>query len=109
MGKRKTKTQPNQQKRYPDHSKQLPRLNRIEGQIVGIKRMVEERRYCPDVIQQIRATRKALLAIEVALLEKHLYECVTEAIESRSEGARNEKLVEIVRIFRNAEEKGIDF
>ena len=93
---------------HPDHCRQLPKLNRVEGQIAGIKKMIEERRYCPDIIQQVRATRKALFSIEAALLEAHLENCVSEAVEGRNVNERKEKLGEVMAIFKSADSQGIN-
>lgn len=114
MAKKKTTKKTVIQKRtvarsaHPDHSKQLPKLNRVEGQIAGIKKMIEELRYCPDVIQQVRATRKALFSIESALLETHLENCVTDAVERKNKEERKEKLGEIMAIFKSADSQGIN-
>jgi DNA-binding FrmR family transcriptional regulator len=86
---------------HPDHSAQLSKLNRIDGQISGIKKMIEERRYCPDIIQQVRASRKALLAVEAELLKSHLNECVSNAFKSKSTRDKDEKIEEIIKIFKN--------
>ncbi len=56
------------------------RLRRIEGQVRGLQRMVEEDQYCIDVLTQFSATTKALQAVALALLEDHLGHCVTQAI-----------------------------
>lgn len=58
------------------------RLRRIEGQVRGLQRMVDEDQYCIDVLTQISATTKALQAVALHLLEDHLGHCVTNAIES---------------------------
>jgi DNA-binding FrmR family transcriptional regulator len=57
------------------------RLRRIEGQVRGLQRMVEEDKYCIDVLTQISATTKALQSVALELLEDHLGHCVTHAIE----------------------------
>ena len=57
------------------------RLRRIEGQVRGLQRMVDEDQYCIDVLTQISATTKALQAVALQLLEDHLGHCVTNAIE----------------------------
>lgn len=92
-----------------DHSRQLHKLNRVEGQIAGVKKMIEERRYCPDIIQQVRATRKALFAVESALLTGHLEDCVTSAIESKVKSEKDTKISEILQIFKSADSQGIEF
>src|SRR5438477_9423706 len=60
----------------------LARLRRIEGQVRGLQRMVDEDQYCIDVLTQISATTKALQAVALELLEDHLGHCVTHAIEA---------------------------
>lgn len=94
---------------HPDHSKLLPKLNRVEGQISGVKKMIDERRYCPEIIQQLRATRKALLGIESTLLETHMRGCVTEALEIKNSSHLEVKLMEIIQLFKSADSQGIEF
>ncbi len=60
------------------------RLRRIEGQIRGIERMVEEDRYCPDILVQIASVEQALRAVARGLMRNHLEHCVTEAIRQGS-------------------------
>ena len=107
--KKTTKTPSSKKIVHPDHSKQLPKLNRVEGQISGIKKMIEERRYCPDVIQQVRATRKALFSIESALLESHLTQCVSNTLETKAQSEKEQILSEILQIFKSADSQGIEF
>ena len=64
-----------------DKDAYLRRLRRIEGQIRGLQRMVEDDTYCVDVLTQISAATRALQAVAIGLLEDHLGNCVTEAIE----------------------------
>jgi DNA-binding FrmR family transcriptional regulator len=85
---------------HPDHAGELPRLNRVTGQIDGVKKMIEERRYCPDILTQLRAARAALKNIEAGILEAHLNSCVAEAMESGKKGAVEAKLAEIRDIFK---------
>lgn len=93
----------------PDHSDLLPKLNRTEGQIAGIKKMIEELRYCPDIIQQVRAARKSLFGIEAALLKAHLEECVTDVMMKGRSDEREVKIKEIMRTFKSADSHGIEF
>jgi DNA-binding FrmR family transcriptional regulator len=60
----------------------LKRLRRIEGQVRGLQRMVEDDAYCIDVLTQVSASTKALQAVALQLLEDHLGHCVAHAIES---------------------------
>ena len=72
----------------------LARMRRIEGQTRGITQMVENDRYCIDVLTQIAAINKALQAVAVGLLDEHLRHCVVEAVESGDADERNRKLTE---------------
>jgi DNA-binding FrmR family transcriptional regulator len=64
-----------------DKDAYLKRLRRIEGQIRGLQRMVDDDTYCIDVLTQISAATRALQAVAIGLLEDHLAHCVTEAVE----------------------------
>jgi DNA-binding FrmR family transcriptional regulator len=79
---------------FPKHNDLLPRLRRIEGQIRGIARMVEERRYCIDIIQQLTAARKALDQVSLKIMNGHINTCVSDAIR-RQDGAK--KVEELMR------------
>ena len=77
------------------------RLNRIEGQIRGIARMIEEDRYCVDVLTQIAAVRSALDAVAMQLLEDHAHGCVQSAIRAgRGDGAVDEFMAVVKRLSR---------
>jgi DNA-binding FrmR family transcriptional regulator len=67
---------------YDDKAKVLARLKRVEGQVRGIERMVEDETYCIDVLTQVSAATKALQSVAVLLLDDHLRHCVTHAIQS---------------------------
>jgi DNA-binding FrmR family transcriptional regulator len=66
---------------------QLKRLRRVEGQVRGIARMVEQDKYCIDVLTQVSAATKALQAVALGLLDEHMAHCVTHAIEAGGEQA----------------------
>ena len=59
----------------------VSRLNRIEGQVKGVRRMVEEPRYCPDILNQIAAVRRALDSVSLEMIERHMSTCVSHAIK----------------------------
>ncbi len=84
---------------YQENKKRiLDALKRIEGQVRGIQGMVEEERYCVDVITQVAAARMALARISMILLEDHTKGCVKSAIENKeSEEETIEELVEVVK------------
>ena len=75
------------------HKHEIPRLNRAIGQLEAIKKMIEEQRYCPDIIVQLKAVRSAIKHIESNILKTHLEECVAKSF-SDSEIAK-EKIMEI--------------
>lgn len=82
----------------------LKRLRRIEGQVRGLERMVEDDVYCIDVLTQISAATKALQAVSVGLLDEHLKHCVTQAIAAGGDEATekiNEATAAIARLVRS--------
>jgi len=81
-------------------AKVLKNLNRVEGQIRGIAKMVEEDRYCIDVVTQIEAARAALARIESDLLRQHLGHCVHRAMNSKNAGEQEKVIEELVGVFR---------
>jgi DNA-binding FrmR family transcriptional regulator len=76
----------------------VTRLNRVEGQIRGIRRMVQEPRRCVDILQQLAAAEAALNRISLAVLKFHVESCVPEGI-SLGEPERSRRLAELVDIF----------
>lgn len=76
------------------------RLRRIEGQVRGISAMVENDRYCIDVITQVAAANKALQAVALGLLDEHLRHCVAEATIGRDDAERTRKLNEATAAVR---------
>ena len=77
----------------------IKRLRRIEGQIRGLQRMVEEDTYCVDVLIQIAAARAALKSVAMTILRGHLNHCVVRAIQEEHGEAAMDELVDIVRRF----------
>jgi DNA-binding FrmR family transcriptional regulator len=81
----------------------LRRLSRIEGQVRGIQRMVEEDRYCADILTQISSAQEALRAVARALMRNHLAHCATHAIRDGSEEDRQAMYDELLDIiYKNA-------
>ncbi len=85
---------------HPDHKVHLKRLNRVRGQLDGIEKMIEERRYCPDIIFQIRAAAKALQAMESEIMKTHIHGCVQTAVSSRNEKDIAKKIDEIMYLVQ---------
>jgi len=74
----------------------IKRLHRIEGQVRGIERMVEEERYCIDILTQIGAVNTALESLAVKLLNEHVTHCVADALASKDPDAAAEKSQELL-------------
>ena len=83
----------------PDHQDNIVALKRIEGQVRGVQRMVEDREYCIDILNQIHAVKGALSSVEEKILQKHFKACVTTAIIGSSEKEKQQKLDEILKLI----------
>jgi CsoR family transcriptional regulator, copper-sensing transcriptional repressor len=79
--------------------KLLTRLSRIEGQVRGLSRMVEEERYCIDILTQIAAAKAALTRVESEVLKGHAAHCVAHAIKSGNARDQKQKFDELVELF----------
>ncbi|HZC97397.1 MAG TPA: metal-sensitive transcriptional regulator [Bradyrhizobium sp.] len=79
------------------------RLSRIEGQVRGLSKMVEEDRYCIDVITQISAVRAALRRAEEEILKDHVAHCVEHAISSGNKTDQRNKIAELMNVFERVE------
>lgn len=77
----------------------INRLRRIEGQVRGVIRMLEEERYCIDVLHQIQAVKAALRRVESAVLKEHAATCVETAIDSGDTNAQREQVSELIDLF----------
>ena len=87
-------------KNHPNHAKELPRLNKIAGQIGGIQKMIEEKRYCVDILQQLSSVNSAVRSLQANILESHLSECVQETFALKNKEDIDEKISEIKEIFK---------
>lgn len=89
----------------PDHVIQpnkealIKRLNRIEGQVRGVAKMIAEDRYCVDILNQVSALQSALDAVAMQLLENHTHGCMQSAIQSGNGDAAIDELMAVVRKF----------
>ena len=81
----------------------LKRLRRIEGQVRGLARMVEEDRYCIDVVTQISAVRAALRKVEEEVLRDHVAHCVEGAIASGNKGEQRRKVGELIEVLSRSD------
>jgi len=80
------------------HHSKLAALKRIEGQVRGIQKMIENERYCVDIINAIRAIEGALKRVEIDILKAHLGACVKTAFKKSSEREKNIKIDEICNL-----------
>lgn len=85
-----------------DHSRQLARIRRVEGQVRGIAQMIEQGRYCVDILTQLQAARAALAGIERAVLEDHANACVAAASAAGDTEVQAEKLAELTALLKRA-------
>ncbi|ASQ46970.1 metal-sensitive transcriptional regulator [Legionella clemsonensis] len=88
---------------YPAHTKELSRINRVLGQLEGIKRMIQDKRYCVDILTQVRASRNALKTIELSILETHLGHCLAKAYQLNDEQKKAKQLREIINLLQKYE------
>jgi DNA-binding FrmR family transcriptional regulator len=84
-------------------SSRLKRLNRIEGQVRGLARMVEEDRYCIDIVTQIAAVRAALRRVEESVLRDHIDHCVRHAIASGDKAEQEQKVAELMEVLSRSD------
>jgi len=80
----------------------VQRLNRIEGQVRGLARMVEDERYCIDIVTQIGAVRAALRRVEEEILRDHVSHCVAHAIASGDKADQRRKVAELMDVMGRA-------
>ena len=88
--------------KHAPKSERLKRLSRIEGQVRGISRMVEEDRYCVDIVTQISAVRAALRKVEEEVLKQHIEHCVEHAISSGDAEEQRTKVAELMELLKRA-------
>lgn len=81
------------------HEEQLDFLKKIEGQVRGIQKMIEEKRYCIDIITQIQAVIGALSKVEQDIFKKHINGCVAGSLKGKSEMEREKKINEVIDLI----------
>lgn len=84
---------------YPDHTPTLARLKKIKGQLNGIEKMIQDQRYCVDILTQFRAVSAALNVIEKAIFEKHIRNCVRTAMASMNQEEVEIKIKELMELI----------
>ncbi len=88
--------------RGADHKSHLSRVNRIEGQVRGVKNMIEEGMYCVDILTQIKAIRSALKGLELQVLEGHANHCLMNAVSFVYKKDTEEKIIEIMELIKKS-------
>jgi DNA-binding FrmR family transcriptional regulator len=86
----------------PSHEKEISRLNRAAGQLEGVKKMITERRYCPEILALLKGIRSALKAVESNILKRHLESCVANSFANAKE--RDKKISEIKEMLDRFQE-----
>jgi len=87
-------------KQMATHEEELVRLRRIEGQIRGVQRMIEEKRYCIDILTQLSSIVGAIQSVEENILNRHLQGCVQYSFNKGSREDRKKKMEEIMEVLR---------
>ncbi len=82
------------------HDSELTKLNRIAGQIEGVKKMIADGRHCPDILTQLRAVRSAVKTVEANILETHLNHCIAESLSGGKVKDAQKKIDELKDLFK---------
>ena len=83
--------------KHPTHNKQLASLKRIEGQIIGIINMINDEKYCVDILNQVKAAKSALVTVESKILKRHIESCVKTSLKNKS--AIDAKVDELLKLI----------
>jgi len=82
------------------HHEEIPRLKRIEGQIRGIQKMIENERYCIDILTQLSSVQGAIKSVEENILERHLKGCVQHSFTKGNKVDKAEKIAEVIDVLK---------
>ena len=83
--------------KHPCHTHLLPNMRRIEGQVRGIAKMIEDEKYCIDILNQIKAARNSLATVEGRILTTHLKECVKDSLSTADLDNKVDELVKALK------------
>lgn len=86
-----------EQQEFPSHEKEISRMNRAIGQMEGVKKMITDRRYCPDILIQLKAIHSAIKSIEKNILQSHVESCVANSLANKDE--KEQKIKEIIALL----------
>ena len=81
--------------RHPSHHEELVRLRKIEGQVRGVQKMIEERRYCIDILTQLESIAGGVMKVEENILGRHLRSCVRESLSGKNREDQDRKIGEM--------------
>ncbi len=93
---------PDKPRKGTSHAKLRHRVNRIEGQVRGIGKMIDEQKYCIEILTQMKAIRSALKSLESKILEEHLKNCVKKAVSSGNKKGSEAAIDEILNIIKKS-------
>ena len=82
------------------HEQELTRLRKIEGQIRGVQKMIDEKRYCIDILTQLNSVVGAIMRVEENILNRHLMGCVQESFQKGPREDRQKKVDEVIDVLR---------
>ena len=88
-------------KKGTSHQAQIKQLKRIEGQVRGVSKMIEEQRYCIDILHQLKAIKSSIASIEKKVINEHLDHCVHKAFTSQGKGEAGEVIEEIKDLLKS--------
>ena len=90
--------------KYPSHSVQISKINRAVGQLEAVKRMIDEGKYCVDIMSQLRAARNAIKTVELGVLETHMKACLTESCcDPTTKDKKDKRIKEIMELLKKYE------
>ena len=87
---------------HPSHQDEIPKINRALGQVEAVKRMVDDGKYCIEIITQLRAARAALKSVEMSILERHMGSCLARAC-NKDDASRAKQVSEIITLLKKYE------
>lgn len=88
-------------KKNPNHISEIGKINRAIGQLEGVKKMIEDGRYCVEILQQLKAARSATKSVELSILKRHMQMCLTKAVKIQDEAELLVKIDELQNLIKN--------
>lgn len=85
---------------YPYHGSEIRHINRAIGQLEGVKNMIEERRYCTEILALLSGIRSGIKSVESHILETYLDSCVTKAFQTNNDMDKKQKISELKKLFK---------